>query len=441
MLQCSNKQPASALEGAVVPASGHPEKTKEPPVRSLSDTLARLARWRAASIDVAEPGGPGRLTEVHGFGSNPGALGALEYRPAGLADGAPLVVVLHGCKQTAAGYDHGTGWSALADRLGFALLFPEQRRANNPNLCFNWFQPGDVRRGSGEVESIHQMVLHAKARLRSDPRRVFVTGLSAGGAMTAAMLAAYPETFAGGAVVAGLAYGVAATVPEAFDRMRGSGLGGDARLQALVREASGHTGPWPTLSVWHGSADQTVVPSNADALITQWRGLHGLAVTPSVNEIVRGHRRRVWRDRDGREAIESYTIAGLGHGTPIDPASGVGAPGAFILSAGISSTHLIAGFWGLDGAAADQPVAAGAARPDRQAAGPGPVPVAPPRDLVRVPETVAARADFPRAAAPERRAEPSRPGMDAPPRAPDRPQPTGVQKVIEDALRAAGLMR
>ena len=87
-----------------------------------------------------------RLRENFGFGSNPGNLRMFVYRPASLADNPALVVVLHGCTQTAAGYDLGAGWSTLADRYGFVLLFPEQQRSNNPNGCFNWFQPAHSQR-------------------------------------------------------------------------------------------------------------------------------------------------------------------------------------------------------------------------------------------------------------------------------------------------------
>ena len=125
-----------------------------------------------------------RLREVHGFGSNPGALRMFTYLPAGLADQSALVVVLHGCAQTAASYEYGAGWSTLAERYGFALLLPEQQRANNPNGCFNWFQPGDTRRGQGEALSIRQMVDKMLLDHGIDGRRVYVTGLSAGGAMT-----------------------------------------------------------------------------------------------------------------------------------------------------------------------------------------------------------------------------------------------------------------
>src|SRR5262245_30109569 len=126
-------------------------------MRRLSDTLFRLAAMRnQRGIRVAVP--EDRLTELGAFGSNPGALSAKVYVPPDLPAKAPLVVVLHGCTQTAAGYDYGAGWSRLADQEGFALLFAEQRRANNPNLCFNWFLASDAKRDSGEALSIRQMI-------------------------------------------------------------------------------------------------------------------------------------------------------------------------------------------------------------------------------------------------------------------------------------------
>ena len=354
-------------------------------MRKISDTIARLKRMphgvapaRAASS---------RLKPFAETRSNPGQLKAWSHVPESAGPGAPLVVVLHGCTQTAAGYDEASGWSRLADRHGFVLLYPEQQRTNNPNLCFNWFAPDDVTRGQGEVRSIREMVAAVQARHQTDPARVFVTGLSAGGAMTAAMLATYPEVFAGGAVIAGLPYGVARSVPEAFDRMRGQGGKSGSALARLVRDASGHTGAWPTLSVWHGTADQTVDQANASALLDQWRPLHGLAEAPDAVDTVRGYPRRVWRDAKGREVIEEYSIAGLGHGTPLDTSGTAHGERAapFMLGAGISSTYLIARFWGI------------------------------------VPE----------------RAE----GRSQPAKAAPAPAQSGVAKTIEDALRTAGLMK
>lgn len=308
-------------------------------MNSLQDA-ANLARGEGRAVDASRD----RLSELTVFGSNPGQLRARTYTPENLCPGAPLVVVLHGCTQTAADYDYGAGWSTLADRHGFAVLFPEQQRANNPNLCFNWFMPGDLRRDQGEPLSIRQMIETFAVSRSSDPKRIFVTGLSAGGAMAAIMLATYPEIFAGGAIIAGLPYACAKTVPEAFDRMKGNGLAdGDAR----VREASDHKGPWPAVSVWHGTADQTVHPANAEAILRQWRGAHDLPETPSRTELIDNYPRRVWCDAHGRALIEMYSVTGMGHGTPLAADEGCGAIGPHMLEAGICSTRRIAEFWGL----------------------------------------------------------------------------------------------
>lgn len=386
-------------------------------MRSLSDTLARLRAMRTRPEAPAQPV-IDRLSDLDGFGSNPGALRARIYVPERLAPDAALVVVLHGCTQSAAAYDHGAGWSRLADRDGFALVFPEQQRANNANLCFNWFQVADAGRDRGEALSIRQMIEAMIANHAVDRRRVFVTGLSAGGAMAATMLATYPETFSGGAIIAGLAHGSARTVPEAFDRMRGHGGPTEDALQAALRDASAHAGTWPTLSIWHGNADTTVVPSNARAIVAQWRGVHGLQPTPTRTETVAGHRREVWCDRGGREVIELFTIAGMGHGTPLDTRGdgAIGAPGPYMLDAGISSTIHVPRFWGL---------AAGEARarePDAEAAS-----ATPPRPLDG---EIILPGDAPR----------QRDESRGPRRGPASAT-TGVGKVIEDALRAAGLMR
>ena len=152
-------------------------------MRSISDTLTRIASFKAMGATTAADAGDDRLSDLGAFGSNPGALKARVHIPSGLPRGAPLVVVLHGCTQNAAGYDAAAGWSRLADRHGFALLFPEQSRANNPNLCFNWYEPGDAARGHGEAASIAAMVEAMIERHGLDRSRLFVTGLSAGGAM------------------------------------------------------------------------------------------------------------------------------------------------------------------------------------------------------------------------------------------------------------------
>jgi poly(hydroxyalkanoate) depolymerase family esterase len=319
-------------------------------IPGLHDTITRLRALRSRLPGPAPEDTDEHLTTFAEFGSNPGNLLARAYVPQDLGPGAPQVVVLHGCTQSASSYNRGAGWTSVADEHGFAVLFPEQQRTNNPNLCFNWFSPADASRGRGEALSIIQMVQDLCARHALDPRRVYITGLSAGGAMTAAMLATYPEVFAGGAVIAGLPFGTASTVPEAFEQMRGPATLGPDQLTALVRSASKHNGQWPTLSVWHGSSDQTVDSSNAAAVIDQWRGLHGLTAAPTASETVEGQLRRVWCNRDGLEVIEEYVIANMGHGTPIHaaPANAGEAAGPYMLDVGISSTRRILKFWKLD---------------------------------------------------------------------------------------------
>jgi poly(hydroxyalkanoate) depolymerase family esterase len=289
-----------------------------------------------------------RLKEHFHSGPNPGALRLFAYRPRHLRAGAPLVVMLHGCRQDARSYDHGAGWSVLADRLGFALVAPEQTLANNVRHCFNWFLPEHNRRGAGEAASIREMIAWALKNYDSDPARIFITGLSAGGAMSAVMLAAYPELFAAGAVIAGLPYGAANSVQQAIAAMqyapgKSAKAWGDA-----VRQASGWKGPWPRVTLWQGDNDETVNPANLEALVAQWVNLH--EPLQEHDELGPGLRHRLWRDGRGAAMVEAFTIAGLGHGTPIHATGGRGRgehAGPFILEAGISSSAASAQFFGL----------------------------------------------------------------------------------------------
>jgi poly(hydroxyalkanoate) depolymerase family esterase len=319
-------------------------------LRRRFEGLLDAAREKVSTEESASAQGRAELKELTDFGRNPGNLRMFAYVPEGLSSGAPLVVALHGCSQTAAEYDRGSGWSVLADRLGFAVVYPEQQPANNPKNCFSWFQPGDTTRDLGEARSIRQMIEHAIATFGVDKRRVFVTGLSAGGAMASTMLAAYPEVFAGGAIIAGLPSGAARSVQQAFDAMFTEQTHTSQALGDRVRSASKHRGPWPKISIWHGTADPIVKPSNCEEIIRQWTNVQGLPDAPSFEETIGHTTRRVWNDANGDPQIEAFLVGGMAHGVPLTSTLGknnCGAAGPFFLDAGISSTHHIANFWHL----------------------------------------------------------------------------------------------
>lgn len=369
---------------------------------------ARLSPNRRKAASPGSPAAPA-LGEVKraGIGPNPGNLAMRLFVPEGLPAGAPLVVVLHGCTQTAADYAAGAGWLTLAQRHGFAVLCPEQKRVNNPNLCFNWFQPGDTARALGEAASIHGMVQWALKAHGLDPKQVFVTGLSAGGAMTAVMLATYPEVFAAGAVIAGLAYGAAASIPEAFSAMKLAPAKPGPSWGDKVREAAPDAGVWPTISIWHGTTDTTVRPAAGEELLRQWIDVHGVADEPQTVTTADGRSFEVWKTSGGRTVVEMHRIIGMAHGAPLQTggADGSGVEGPFLLEVGISSSLEVAQTWGI------APAEPGALKGDLAAADPV--------------------AESPAAAPVSRLASP----MPLP------LPPTPITEVIEAALRTAGLMR
>jgi poly(3-hydroxybutyrate) depolymerase len=159
MLRCGN------LTGRVAVMSGTNDQRGRPGdqirkdvwrcvgvARKTGKGMQGLPRMRSAAPGHVSPSS--HLTEIENFGPNPGALRMFTYPPSDVSADCALMVVLHGCTQSAASYDLGAGWSTLAERFGFALLLPEQQRTNNPNGCFNWFQTGDIERGHGVALSV-----------------------------------------------------------------------------------------------------------------------------------------------------------------------------------------------------------------------------------------------------------------------------------------------
>jgi poly(hydroxyalkanoate) depolymerase family esterase len=304
---------------------------------------------------VAVAGGraEAELEQVTDFGANPGELEMFEYVPAGLAANRPLVVVLHGCTQTAAAMETA-GWNALADAHGFAVLYPQQRSANQPLSCFTWYAEADIRRGAGEPASIMAMIDHEIATRGVDPDRVYVTGVSAGGAFTTTMLAAYPERFAAGSAMAGLPYACATSIGAASgcQQMTAEANRTPAQWGDLVRAADpGFSGTYPRVQVWQGTADVTVAPANADEIVEQWTDVWDTDQTADATTTIGATTRDRFEAAGGGVAVERYLIDGMGHAIAIGGDDDLGAcpatTGLYFANVGICSTLRAAEFFGL----------------------------------------------------------------------------------------------
>ena len=235
------------------------------------------------------------------------AQGSLQYKlflPAGLPANAPLVVMLHGCTQNPDDFARGTGMNDVARTRGFAVAWPSQPQSANMQRCWNWFEAGHQKRGQGEPALIAGMTQDVVSRHGLDPRRVFVAGLSAGGAAAALMAAAYPDVYAAAGVHSGLACGAAKDMPGALKAM-GKGRGGAARGGTFV----------PTI-VFHGDQDSTVNKANggevfADALAAAGGALQ-VRTEAGVEEGL-AYTRTVASDAAGRSRAELWAIKGGQH--------------------------------------------------------------------------------------------------------------------------------
>ncbi|MGV1952806.1 extracellular catalytic domain type 1 short-chain-length polyhydroxyalkanoate depolymerase [Agrobacterium vitis] len=336
--------------------------------KSVAAMVRRQKKLQKAFVDLVESATPRekvapkprkpaqpRLVENTSFGSNPGHLRMMTYVPPGLPPRAPLVVVLHGCGQTAKDFDDGSGWSRLARQHGFALLYPEQRSSNNPNGCFNWFRPSAVARDRGETGSIRQMIDTMVEAHGLSTDNVFIMGLSAGGALAAAALAAYPDIFKAGAVVAGLPVGGARDAMNALNIMHNGVAKAPDEWAQLVYQAAPEGRDWPRISIWQGRDDNVVHQKNADALVIQWLAVHGL-LDGKAKPVAYGRSDGyVWHDEDGAIKVEYAVMDGLGHGLPIKAGEGQAMP--YMLPGDLHLPSLLVESWGLDVAEGKRKVA------------------------------------------------------------------------------------
>lgn len=256
--------------------------------------------------------------------------GALVHVPPGLdpAVPAPMVCMLHGCTQDPATFAAATAMNETADRHGFVAVYPSQSRARNAQGCWNWFLPGHQRRGAGEPELIAAVARELASHdgdQAIDPTRVFIAGLSSGGAMALIVAACYPDVFAAAAIHSGLPYRAAGDVTSAFAVMaRGGTSATDG--QAIHKAMGDHARPLPTLVI-HGTADRTVAPDNAERLLAQSMHANRLAApqscdhhpaTPTTSRQARAagglaYTESRWCNADGALMHELIRVDGLGH--------------------------------------------------------------------------------------------------------------------------------
>lgn len=290
------------------------------------------------------------LVETTAFGSNPGRLIMKTFVPAARLPKRPaLVVVLHGCRQTPESLDGAAGFSRLAKERGFVLLYLEQRSANNSQRCFNWFRPSAVARDRGEVLSIRQMIEHACEKHRIDRSRIFVTGLSAGGAMTGALVANYPALFAGAAIIAGMPLGSARDAMSALRAMKSGATPPPGGWGRPVTEISSEIKQWPPIAIWQGMDDRTVNPANALACVAQWLEVQGIADRSGRAEEKPWGRLQSWRAADGLK-LAFYSVRNMGHGLPIktqDATSSRFSGDPYVIAAEISAPAELLRLWGL----------------------------------------------------------------------------------------------
>lgn len=290
--------------------------------------------------------------EVEEFGENPGKLRMYIHIPQNVKENAPMVVALHGCSQSAEELARLTGWNDLADRYGFIVIYPEQRTVNNISSCFNWFMMKDIEGTKGESESIRNMMDKAALLASIDANRIYVYGVSAGAAMANSLMATYPESFAGGAILAGGAHRSAENSMQAMQVMmypkdRTVSEWGD-------KFPNKEFGRLPKVVVVQGEDDQVVDPRNAIELIDQWS--YAYDVNPDslkrdasfqVNERVK---RSVIKSKEGADGIVYYSIEGLGHKIAVDPGKEInqgGTTGMFAVDIDFYSTYYLATEFGL----------------------------------------------------------------------------------------------
>jgi poly(hydroxyalkanoate) depolymerase family esterase len=282
------------------------------------------------------------------------------YTPANYQVGTavPLIVMLHGCTQTPTDFAAGTQMNALADQDQFIVVYPQQTSAYNSLSCWNWFQPADQARGSGEpaiIAGIVQTVEQTTSQWTIDTNRVYVAGMSAGAAMSVIMAATYPDIFAAMGSESGLEYKAATSQTAATTAQMQGGPDPTQQGQAAYNAMGSAARVVPTI-VFQGQSDYTVYPINGDQIVQQWMETDHLASNGTYNASFSspttttngqvpgsgGHSYTVqtWNDNNGTEIEEYWKVNGMGHAW-----SGGSSSGSYTDPNGPSATNAMYTFF------------------------------------------------------------------------------------------------
>jgi poly(hydroxyalkanoate) depolymerase family esterase len=289
-------------------ARAHPDRFAG--LRTLFDRVRRRPHTPVPTADILPPGGK----FIEATCSNAAGTRAYKlYIPSRYRGQAlPLIVMLHGCTQSPDDFAAGTRMNLLADEQTCFVVYPAQPSDANPAKCWNWFRPGDQRRGQGEPSLIADITRKVMREYSVDPSRVYIGGLSAGGAAAAIMGATYPDLYAAVGVHSGLACGAATDLPSAFIAMRQGDLADSLGISDVSSDL--RDGPVVPIIVFHGDRDTTVHPRNGDHVIARSRAINWRK-TVHRGQVPGGHSytRTIHADPSGRVIFEHWDIHGAAH--------------------------------------------------------------------------------------------------------------------------------
>ncbi len=301
-LQAATAAIQAALSGVAVPMPTAADDVNVIDVEAHE--VKREAPGPQKPAQPAQPDNPGPSGEFIS-GSHTEAAGTRDYKlyipPASTGQALPLVVMLHGCTQNPDDFAAGTGMNEAALKRGFYVLYPAQTQRANSSRCWNWFKHNHQKRGRGEPALLAGMTRDVMKRYNIDPQRVYVAGLSAGGAMAAILGDAYPDVFAAVGVHSGLPTGSATNVQGALSVMQ---TGAAARARTMVS---------PPTIVFHGDQDATVNPANGEQVVAASAGVAKPEMKRARSNNGRDYTQRIYKQDDGRVVSEHWAVHGAGH--------------------------------------------------------------------------------------------------------------------------------